>query len=280
MTRKRAVLAMILASLCWSFAGLWIKQLSWNPLVIAGARSLIAGTFMLFFLKKEDFKLSKNIFVGALCYVTVAGLFVVANKLTTSTNAILLQFTAPIWLVIFDAVFWGQKPQKRDLIVVAIVLFGIVLFFFGDLEIGGIIGNILSIVAGMAVAIMIKVMQDDKNIKPLLMSIVGSYMLFAISLPFFFIYPPEFDFVNLKYILLLGIFQLGMGYILFTRAVHHVSSLDAALLIVIEPLFNPIWVLLFLGEKPSIYALIGGAIVLITIVVYQVILAKEIKKAK
>ncbi len=270
MSRKQAILFMILASVCWSFAGLLIKQITWNPMVISGARSLIAGTFMLFFLKKEDLHFSKHIFLGGFCYVFVAGLFVLANKLTTSTNAILLQFTSPIWIVIFGALLWQEKPTKKDLIVVATVLFGMVLFFFGDLEIGGIIGNFAAIAAGMAVAFMIRVMQLDKDVNPLLMTIIGNYMLFIINIPFYFLYPPAMIVTNIQFVFILGVFQLACGYILFTKAVHYVSTLDAALLMVIEPLLNPIWVLLVLGEKPSIYALIGGVIVITTIVWSQI----------
>lgn len=269
MSKKRAIIYMILASLFWSIAGLFIKRLVWYPITIAGLRSLIAGTFMAFFLKGTPIVLNKKTWIGAICYVFVATLFVLANKLTTSTNAILLQFTAPIWVLVINAIIEKKRPPLKDAVVIAIVLFGMVLFFVGDLQVGNITGNILAIIAGIALAVLILVMNGKGQVNPLLMTVMGNGLLFALSLPFIILYPPSITLSSISSILILGIFQLGMGYILFTKSVRYVSSLEASLLMVIEPLFNPIWVLLVIGEKPSIYAVYGGIVVVSAIVWHQ-----------
>lgn len=274
MSKKRAIIYMILASLFWSIAGLFIKQLAWHPIVIAGIRSLIAGSFMALFLKGTFIQFNKKMWLGAICYVFVAALFVIANKLTTSTNAILLQFTAPIWVLLLNAAIDKKRPPLRDAIVIIIVMLGMVLFFLGDLKAGNITGNILAILAGVALAFMILVMNGKDRVNPLLMTVMGNGLLFVLSLPFIFIYPPSITLSSVSKILVLGIFQLGMGYILFTKSVRYVSSLEASLLMVIEPLLNPLWVLLIIGEKPSIYAVYGGVVVVSAIVWHQLYSAK------
>ncbi len=270
MSKQRALLLMILASVCWSIAGLFIKQVTWHPVVIAGLRSLISGTFILFFVDKKKMYFNKKVIFGSTMYIFVAGLFVIANKLTTSTNAILLQFTAPIWVVVISVLFLHQKPSKKDIAAVAIVIAGMVLFFFGDLQVGNIYGNILAIMAGVSLAVMLLIMRSETSASPLLIPLYGSFMTFVVALPFIILFPPQLTPVNVINIVILGVFQLGMGYLLFSIAVPYVSTLEASLIMVIEPLLNPVWVFLFIGEKPTFQAIIGGIIVIVTVLSYQV----------
>ncbi len=270
MSKQRALLSMVLASVFWSIAGLFIKQISWHPLVIAGLRSLICGTFLLFFIDKKKIYINKKVLFGSVMYVFVAGLFVMANKMTTSTNAILLQFTAPIWVVVISVLFLRQKPNKKDVLAVVIVLMGMVLFFMGDLEVGNIYGNIMAIMAGVSLAVMLIIMRGETGNSPLLIPLIGNFILFVITIPALFVLQPQFTATNVINIVILGIFQLGMGYLLFSIAVPYVSTLEAALIMVIEPLLNPIWVFIFIGEQPTIQAIIGGVIVVVSVVSYQV----------
>ncbi len=270
MSKKRALLSMVFASAFWSIAGLFIKQISWHPIVIAGMRSLICGVFLLFFIDKKKIYFNKSILLGSLTYTLVAGLFVGANKLTTSTNAILLQFTAPIWVVLISVLFLRKKPTKKDVLAVAIVSFGMVLFFLGDLQVGNIYGNIMAIMAGIALAVMLLIMRDKSSDSPLLIPLIGNFLLFLITSPGLLLFPPDLTAPNLANIFVLGVFQLGMGYLLFAVAVPYVSTLEASLIMVIEPLLNPVWVFLFIGEKPTVQALIGGLVVLVSVVSYQI----------
>ncbi len=269
MSKQRALLSMVLASVFWSIAGLFIKQITWHPLVIAGLRSLICGLFLLIFIDKKKIYINKTILFGSIMYVFVAGLFVMANKYTTSTNAILLQFTAPIWVVVISVLFLKQTPNKKDILAVTVVLIGMVLFFMGDLEVGNIYGNIMAIMAGVSLAIMLIIMRGETESSPLLIPLIGNFILFTVTLPALFVFEPQFSTANVVNIVILGIFQLGMGYLLFSIAVPFVSTLEASLIMVIEPLLNPIWVLIFLGEQPTIQAIIGGVVVIISVVSYQ-----------
>lgn len=275
MSKNKAIFLMVLASIFWSIAGLFIKQIPWHPIIIASLRSLIAGLFitLVFIKKKKHF--TKKVFWGSISYIFVAGFFVTANKLTTTTNAILLQFTSPIWVLVISTLFLKKRPKLRDLAVIITVMFGMILFFLGDLKLGNIIGNIIAICAGIALAIMILIMNSDESVDTALITILGNFFLFFITLPYIILHPPVFTFTSVSNIIILGVLQLGMGYVLFTIGVKYVSSLEASLIMVVEPLFSPIWVFLFIGEKPSIYAVFGGIIVVVAIVTYQITTKEE-----
>lgn len=261
--RRKAILYLIITSILWSTAGLFIKLVDWNPIAIAGARSGIAAIVMLFYLKKPVKHLSKTKLLGACIYASLLIFFVTANKLTTSANAILLQFTAPIWVVLFSKLFLKEEIKKYDLTTIVFVMLGMVLFFMGDLRSGTIIGNFIAILSGISMAgmvIFLKLLRDDF---PVEMTFLGNIITFIIGFPFFFQYVPSFN--SILGILILGIFQLGISYILYALAVKHVSAIEAILIPILEPLLNPVWVFLFTGESPGTYAFIGGVIVIIAI---------------
>lgn len=276
LTKNQAILSMVLAALLWSLGGLFIKLVTWHPMVIAGTRSGIAGLVMLAFAGPLPKRFSKTVWLGGLCYTLLAGCFILSNKLTTSTNAILLQFTSPIWMALLTTAVLKQPLPKRDWAVIGAVMAGMILFFMGDLSLGSLVGNMLAILAGVVLAVMILIMKRDPNTNPLHMTLVGSGILFVVGLPFVAFFPPDLSFQNVSGILILGIFQLGLGYVLFTRALHFVTPIEAVLIPVIEPLLNPVWVVLFIGEKPTIYALIGGVIVVGTILWKQIYEARHV----
>jgi len=261
--QKKAILYLITASILWSIGGLFIKLVNWNPMAIAGARSGIAAIVMLLYLKKPVIRLGKIKLLGACTYASLLIFFVTANKLTTSANAILLQFTAPIWVVLFSKFFLNEKIKKHDLSTIVLVMLGMILFFIGDLRGGTFIGNFIAILSGISMAgmvIFLKLLDDDS---PVEMTFLGNIITFIIAIPFFFHSVPNLN--SILYLLILGIFQLGISYIFYNLAIKHVSPIEAILIPVLEPLLNPIWVFLFTGESPGTYAFIGGAIVLIAI---------------
>ena len=261
--QKKAILYLITASILWSIGGLFIKLVNWNPMAIAGARSGIAAIVMLLYLKKPVIRLGKIKLLGACTYASLLIFFVTANKLTTSANAILLQFTAPIWVVLFSKFFLNEKIKKHDLSTIVLVMLGMILFFIGDLRGGTFIGNFIAILSGISMAgmvIFLKLLDDDS---PVEMTFLGNIITFIIAIPFFFHSVPNLN--SILYLLILGIFQLGISYIFYNLAIKHVSPIEAILIPVLEPLLNPVWVFLFTGESPGTYAFIGGAIVLIAI---------------
>ncbi len=267
MNRKKAIVYLVIASFLWSIGGLFIKLVDLNPMAIAGARSGIASIVMMFYLKKpvRHLRLGKIKLLGACTYASLLILFVTANKLTTSANAILLQFTATIWVALFSGWFLKEKANKSDWLTIIIVMFGMTLFFIGDIGTGNIIGNFVAVLSGISMAGVVIFLKLQNEGSPVEMTLVGNIITLIIGIPFLLISVPSLK--NVLGLLILGVFQLGFSYILYSISVKYVSSIEAILIPVIEPLFNPIWVLLVTGESPGYYAVIGGAIVIFTIIV-------------
>ena len=255
----KAVLYLVLASILWSSGGVLIKLVNWNSIAIAGVRSGIAAIFMMFYLGKVKVKVTKVKLGGAIAYATTVTLFVVANKLTTSANAILLQYTAPIWVAVFSGIILKEKAKKIDWISILFVMAGMIMFFVGDVESGKILGNVIAIMSGISLSFVAIFLKLQKDSSPVEMTYLGNLIAFFISIPFLF--QNSIDFKSVIGLLLLGIFQLGISYILYAEASRYLSAIESILITVIEPLLNPIWVFIFIGENPGYFAVIGGVIV-------------------
>lgn len=263
---------MLLCAALWSIAGIFIKLIPWNGFAVAGIRSLIAAltiaVYMMITGKRYIF--SKNTLVGGFFAGSVYTCFTVANKLTTAANAIVLQFTSPVFIVVFSAIFLKQRISKKDFAVVAATLIGIALFFFDQLKPGYILGNIVAIAAGMFMAgmfITVGTIEGDERFSAILN---GQLFTFLVGLPFIITTKPEFTTTAVVCIFILGVFQLGISYILYVKATRYCPPLACCLLGALEPLLNPVWVLIFDGERPGVFALIGGVIVVISITVWTI----------
>ena len=261
----RALAQLTLAALCWSLGGVLIKNVDWPPLAVAGGRGLIAAGFLAATSRGLKFRWSPVQLGAAVAYAATTVLFVVANKLTTAANAILLQYTAPVWIALFGAWFLGERTTRADWLTVAAVLAGMALFFADGLQFSGVTGNVFALASGVSFAVMILTLSRQKNSGPPIESIIlGNVIAFAIGLPFMLRAPlPSHG--GLMALAVLGVVQLGMSYWLYARALRHVTALEAVLVPVVEPILNPLWVLLVLGEKPSGLALVGGGIVLVAV---------------
>lgn len=268
-SRVNAILSLAIASVLWSTAGLLIKWVPWNPIAIAGMRSGIAGivliSFWLIRYKSLPTLPTKKKFFASINYVILVMLFIASNKLTTAANAILLQFTAPVWVMFFAAIFLKEPIKKSDVLTVIVVLSGMVLFFIGNLGAGGMLGNFLAILSGVAMAIMVVSLKGVQTGSPLEIILWGNILTFIVGIPFY--NGLNISSASVGGILLLGIFQLGISYIFYANGIQKVTALEGILIPVLEPLLNPVWVFIFAGEKPTIYALLGGVIVVGAVVV-------------
>lgn len=267
-SRWSAMLYVAMAAILWSTAGLAIKSVPWHPIAIAGIRSTIACVVLLvywrFAYKRFPPLPTAQKAFGAFNYVALVYLFIGANKLTTAANAILLQFTSPVWVLILAAVCLKERVRLRDVVTVLFVLVGMSLFFVGDISGGGLLGNFFAILSGVAMAVMVVSLKGVKTGSPLEIIFWGNVFAAIASLPFWagIVWSTE----SLMGIGFLGIFQLGLSYIFYAKGVQGVSALEGILISALEPLLNPVWVFLFNGEKPSGFALLGGAVVLIAVV--------------
>lgn len=273
--RTKALLLLVGAAILWSLGGLLIKSVDANPLAIAGSRSAIAAVLLLLVLKKPKMTWSVAQIGAALAYAITMILFVTATKTTTAANAVLLQFTAPIYVAIFSAWLLKEKTKLLDWITISLVIGGMVLFFLDNLSTKSILGNGIAATSGISFAFFIIFMRMQKDGSPLESVLLGNIFTAVIGLPFLSQSIPDTS--GWLYLVILGVVQLGIPYVLFSRAIKHVTAMEGILVPVIEPLLNPVWVFLLLGEAPGLLAIIGGFIVLSAITSRCVLSVRESK---
>ena len=259
------VVMMLSAAVLWSTGGMMIKQLSLNPMVIAGYRSLIAAIVVSLFLQKPTFHFSWNKLLGAISYASMMILCVSATKKTTAASAILLQYTAPIYIAILGGRLLKEKAESKDWFVILFVLAGMVLLFLDDRSTGSLKGNLMGALSGVAMAMNTIFMRREKDADPLENVFWGCVLTVLITLPSMVrSVPNENSWIGL---ILLGIFQLGFSYVLYARAIRKISALQSAFICLIEPLLNPVWVFLTVGEFPGALSVLGGLIILTAVTV-------------
>lgn len=268
MTSKRkqriAILQMTVCAALWSIAGILFKLIDWNPFVIAGFRALFAavtvGIYML--VTKQRLVMSKNVLISAFFLSATFFCFVSANKLTTAANAIVLQFTSPIFIMLLSAVLFRQKFKAADIVTALLTFCGIAVFFVGGLHDGHLTGDLVAVLAGVFMAGMfIFVSRTDQSEK---MSGIffGQALTALIGIPFAFFTRMTITPAAVISVIVLGVVQIGIPYILLALATNHCPPLALSLIGALEPLLNPVWVMIFVGERPGVYSIIGGVIVI------------------
>ena len=261
---NRSVLMLVVAAALWSLGGVLIKSVHWHPLAIAGARSLIAAATVLMLMPRPRFAWSVPQVGGAVCYAGTVLLFVCANKLTTAANAIFLQYTAPIYIAVFGAWFLHERSTRLDWILIVATQVGIGLFFLDDLQPGNFLGNLCALASGLCYAALVLLLRLQRESSPFESVLLGNILTGLIGLPFMLASSPgEGSWWALA---ALGVVQLGIPYVLFARAIRHVRALEASLISALEPVLNPVWVLIFLHEQPGQWALLGGLVVVFSAV--------------
>lgn len=264
------------AALLWSSSGLFIKLLALSAFQIAAYRSLIAALTILALvaLRGEKLKLRLDR-VNLACAVSYAGvliLFVISTKLTKAANAIFLQFSAPIYLLFLEPLALKTVFKRRDLIAVVACLCGMGLFFAGKLEMGDLVGNLLGMASGVCLAIFSLLLKyksqahPDEN--PVSAVVLGNVAVFLLCLPLI-LHGPNIELRQGAMLLYLGVFQIGIAYMLFTAGMRYVSATGAMITSMLEAVFNPVWVFLGIGEKPSNYAILGALVMLGVIAWYN-----------
>lgn len=258
--RARALGLLVVSALLWSSGGLLIKSVAWSAPAISAVRSLIAAaTITLCYRGALRFTFSRWQIAAAVAYAATTLLFVLANKLTTAANAILLQYTAPVFIALASPWVLGERIRRSDWLVIVLTLGGMALFFRDELSPEGMLGNLVAIASGVTFAALAICMRKQKDGAPVESIVLGNLLGAALALPFVRGPVPTID----SWLLLgaLGVFQLGLSYIAYSAAMKHATAIDGGLVPMLEPILNPIWVLLFYGERPGPNALLGGAVV-------------------
>jgi len=281
MDRRRAVGYLLLTVVLWSTSGLLIKLLPWNALAISGTRSGIAALLIWAYLRRPVFTWSFAQLGGAVAYVCSQTFFVAATQLTTAANAIFLQYTAPVYVALFGAWFLRERVRPADWLSMAAIFAGMFLFFAGDLSPEGYLGNVFAILAGISFAAMIVLMRKQKDGSPLETALLGNILALAVGLPFIvseLTSGPALDAQDWGVLTFLGIFQLGIPFILYSKAIRALTALEAVLIQTLEPILNPLWVFLVIDERPGRMALVGGLIVLASVAARAVISSREYRR--
>ena len=261
MKSSRAYMMLIVAALMWSLGGLFIKLVDLHPISISGVRSLGAALLLLVYISKPKWHWNRYFVIGVLSYCAMVMFYVIAMRLTTAANAIFLEFTAPIYVVVFAYFLLNEKINRFDVLSMTIIFTGMGLFFMGELSFYGLWGNILALLAGVCLALVTVLIRKEKE-PAFEIVFYGNLLTAIICLPMIvnnlsFNYQPDW-----LIIFGLGIFQLGIPYILYTKALKYVPAIDAILVGMLEPVLNPIWVFLFIGEAMGKWAFIGGILVI------------------
>lgn len=277
-----ATLMLAVVAIMWSSGGLLIKLVNWNPLAIAGVRSLIASMVFVVYLlyKKQKLLFSGQIFLTGAALAATMLLFVCANKLTTSANAVILQSSSPVHIIWISTLLLGKRYARRDFIAVALTMCGIILFFLGDLSFGHLLGNILGLISGVTMATMTictNRLPDSTSASCALL--LGHFLTALVGLPFLLMPGNVLSPDSFGYLFLLGVFQLGIPYLMYGLCAQDTSPLLCSLIVMLEPLLNPVWVFLATGELPGPTALLGSAVVLVTVTVWCAGNAKQSENA-
>lgn len=275
---RRNTLFVFFAAVLYSLGGLCIKVIPWNGMSINSARNIVAimvvGGYLL--LTKHKLRFNKFIALGAVCVCGTNILFSLANKMTTAANTIVLQFTAPIFVILLTILFWKKKPQRLDVIACAVVLSGVVFFFIDSLEMGGMVGNVLALLSGLTYA-GVFLLNDMPDSDPICSVFWGDLCSVLVGLPFL-VQETEFTTVAITSVVILGAFQVGLAYVLMCIGLKTTPAVTASLVSGIEPVLNPILVAIFYGESIGPMAMAGAVIVVVGVLWYNVLKGKETNK--
>jgi drug/metabolite transporter (DMT)-like permease len=262
--RRAGLLSIVIAALLWSTGGIGIKAVEDPALKVTFYRSIFAAiTLFVIFRRDVRMRWSPAVAVAILSYGGCLTTFVVATKWTTAANAIFLQYAGVIWVLLLSPLVLREPMRRRDVIAILVALGGMALFFVGKFEARGMAGNAMALVSSVFFATMILALRRETQASRAAVT-WGNVVLSLALLPFVS-HDLALTTKSFLALLFLGVFQIGLAYAFFVRGLKHVTATEASLTGMLEPVANPIWVLLFLGERPSVYALFGGAIVLAAI---------------
>lgn len=260
---------MLCAALCFSLGGILCKWIPWSGISINGARSAIAvlvmGIFML--VTHHPLKINRTVLTGALWTFGMTTCYVIANKLTTAANAIVLEYTSSIWIVLLMLILFHRKPTKNELITIAVTAIGILFFFFDSLSGGGMLGNCVGLLSGLMYAnvFLLNSYEDGDAMSSLVLGLLAG----AVFLSPFAVMEADHSPTVLLAVALMGAVQMGAAYILFALGTAHTQPVAASLIATVEPVINPILVAIFWGETIQPLSLVGAVIVIGAVLVYN-----------
>ena len=277
--KRKGEIMMVICGVLWSMSGITMKYINWSPLLIVGGRGIFSAVIIYVSMKMSGYRLKvtrKSLGIAFLTFMNLV-CFVSANKFTTAANAIVLQYTAPIFVLIVTAFILKRRLKTHEIVTVLIALFGIVLFFMDQVSNNGMFGNILAVTSGFFMGIMYaltgEIKDDGERISGL---VLGHTSLAVICIPLGVLMtdPAEITLLPIMLVVFLGVVQMGIPYSLYGRATALISGVEVSLISMIEPILNPIWVALIYGEIPGSRALVGAVLIIGAVAAYTIIDAR------
>lgn len=251
-----------IAGILWSLAGVFIKSFELHPLTIVFYRSLFASLFFFLLVKRKNWTISKSLFVSMLSYTAAITAFVSANRLTTAANAIVLQYTAPIFVFIFARLLFHETIPKLNLLTLLSGTVGVGIIFAGSAGHPDIRGVGVAILSGLFFSIYMTNLRFLKQLDAGYLTLANNLACCAMLLPWVHS-QLSLSFGDILTLSVMGVVQLGIPYFLFSKGLEKISLQEASLIVLIEPVLNPVWVALVFGEIPSLSTLIGGGVILL-----------------
>lgn len=262
----KGILTVFFTALLWSSGGLFIKLITLSPMQISFFRCFIAALVFLIIYKSKVLKLNPLALLNSFSYAIVLILFVYATKTTTAANAIFLQSTAPIYVLIFEPILTKTKYEKINVITISVCFIGMILFFIGELSPGDIKGNIAALLAGIAFAAFFLGMKKNEGKFGEASIFLGNLLVSLFCIPFIFELK-SLDGSDLAMVSFLGVFQIAIPYALFNYGIQRIKAVEASIISLFEPVLNPIWVFLGYGEIPKFNAIVGGLIIITAVTI-------------
>lgn len=261
---KRGRLYVLLAGVLWSLAGVFIKSIELEPLAIVFYRSLFASLFFLLFVKARSRSFSGPLLVSVASYTAAISFFVSANKLTTAANAIVLQYTAPIFVFLFVRLFFREPVSRANLATLSAGMAGVAVIFAGSAGEPDSAGVIVAVVSGLLFSVYMTNLRFLKSVHPGYLTLANNLVCWLALLP---LVRSQLSLSAAQALALaiMGVVQLGIPYFLFSKGLEAISLQEASLIVLIEPVLNPLWVALVVGEIPSPATLLGGGIILLSL---------------
>lgn len=266
MSHKKAIAITCFVALMWSLAGFNIKMIEWSPYAIAAGRSLVAVILLAPMVLRKGFqKIDRYVIGGAICYAAFNYCFITSTTLTSSAIAIMMQYTAPIYVALLSWLFLRERVGWADIISVGFVFLGMIFLFLDSNSGGSLKGNIVSIFNGITFAGISIFLRLQKDGNPALSMYLGNVISAVAGLPIMWNAGMP-DTISLLFLLLAGLL-VAVSYTLYAKASTGLSALETVLIPIIDPVMNPVWVFLFLDERPGALTIVGAAVILVSVTI-------------
>jgi drug/metabolite transporter (DMT)-like permease len=261
----RGRLLVFLAAILWSLAGVFIKSLELHPLTIVFYRSLFASLFFLPCLAKSGWTMKFPLLVSVTSYTAAISSFVTANKLTSAANAIVLQYTAPIFVFLFVRWLFREPITRANRQSLLLGMIGVAIIFAASAGAPDARGIMIAFLSGFLFSVYMTNLRFLAGFDPGILTFVNNLVCWLALLPVS-LSRLEITIWQLLALAVMGVVQLGAPYFFFSKGIEKIPLQEASVIVLIEPVLNPIWVALVVGEIPSAGTLIGGGVILLGLV--------------